>query len=103
MKFSKPPFEDGVFIDIYRSILLKNVQFVKVNSPKDKLRCIFVTNKFVQSAISSAYSLHLSNSTPKNIISEFKQQYKKDKRFYYFYIIYRELSRRKSPVSTLFF
>ena len=42
------PFEDGVFSDVYRSVLLRNVEFCEVVTVEDRVSCIRMTNKFIR-------------------------------------------------------
>ncbi len=102
MDLPKASFEDGIFISFYRLILLRNVDFCEVITDKDRIMCISMTNKFVQRAINDAYAVHLSFIDSKELIVESNQLYDTEKKYYYLYIIYRELLRRKNKYAVDF-
>lgn len=96
MDLPKAPFEDGIFISFYRLILLRNVEFCEVVTEKDRAMCVSMTNKFIQKAINDAYAVNLSLIDSTELIIESNQHYDAEKKYYYLYIIYRELFRRKN-------
>ena len=55
------PFEDGIFIDFYRNILLRNVPFCEINSEKDLRSCRTLTIQFIQKAFRMAHGIHANN------------------------------------------
>ena len=102
MELSKPPFEDGIFISVYRNILLRPINFCDSVDESNIKKCVSKTNKFSQSAIQSAYAIYLSELSPNQLVIDIKRQYNQEKCAYYFYIIYRELFRRNHPSAELF-
>tara|TARA_B100001287_G_C22684948_1_gene532760 strand:+ start:803 stop:1456 length:654 start_codon:yes stop_codon:yes gene_type:complete len=102
MGLPKPPFEDGIFITVYRNILLRPIYFCDAVGKNNIKKCISMTNKFSQSAIQSAYAIYLSELSPDWIIVNTKNQYDQQKCTFYFYIVYRELFRRKHPSASQF-
>ena len=102
MKLSKPPFEDGIFISVYRNILLRPIDFCDTMDESNIKKCIAMTNKFSQSAIQSAYAIYRSELSPNQLVVDVKSQYNQEKCAYYFYIIYRELFRRNHPSAAQF-
>ena len=52
------PFEDGIFNAVYRAVLLRNVEFCKVITIKDRASCIRMTNKFIHQAIMIAFGIN---------------------------------------------
>ena len=102
MELSKLPFEDGIFISVYRNILLRPINFCDIKDENNIKKCVAMTNKFSQSAVQSAYAIYLSELSPNQLIIDVKDQYYQEKWGYYFYIVYRELIRRKHPSEALF-
>ena len=102
MDLPKAPFEDGIFISLYRFILLRNVEFCEVISKQDRAVCVSMTTKFVHKAINDAYAIDLSLINHIELINKSNQYYDIDKNYYYLYIIYRELLRRKNKKAKYF-
>ena len=89
MELSKLPFEDGIFISVYRNILLRPINFCDIKDENNIKKCVAMTNKFSQSAVQSAYAIYLSELSPNQLIIDVKDQYNQEKWGYYFYIVYR--------------
>ena len=94
------PFEDGVFNSIYRSVLLRNVEFCKVITIEDRASCIRMTNKFIHQAIFIAFGVNNEEISVKELIKNIKNDYDLEKKYYFFYIVYQELIRRNNPSSS---
>jgi hypothetical protein len=94
------PFEDGVFNSIYRSVLLRNVEFCKVITIEDRASCIRMTNKFIHQAIFIAFGINNEEISVKELIKNIKNDYDLEKKYYFFYIVYQELIRRNNPSSS---
>ena len=93
------PFEDGVFNSIYRTVLLRNVEFCKVITIEDRASCIRMTNKFIHQAIFIAFGINNEEISVKELIKNIKNDYGIEKEYYFFYIVYQELLRRNNPSS----
>ena len=94
------PFEDGVFNSIYRSVLLRNVEFCKVITIEDRASCVRMTNKFIHQAIFIAFGINNEEISVKELIKNIKNDYDLEKKYYFFYIVYQELIRRNNPSSS---
>ena len=88
------PFEDGVFIDFYRNILLRNVPFCEINSEEDLLSCRTLTIQFIQKAMRMAHGIHTKQFELLFVLNYFDKVVEKDKAFHFLYIMYRELFRK---------
>ena len=93
------PFEDGVFNSIYRTVLLRNVEFCKVITIEDRASCIRMTNKFIHQAIFIAFGINNEEISVKELIKNIKNDYDQEKEYYFFYIVYQELVRRNNSSS----
>jgi hypothetical protein len=93
------PFEDGIFNAVYRAVLLRNVEFCKVITIKDRASCIRMTNKFIHQAIMIAFGINNKEISIKELIKNIKSDYDQEKEYYFFYIVYQELVRRNNPSS----
>ena len=93
------PFEDGIFNAVYRAVLLRNVEFCKVITIKDRASCIRMTNKFIHQAIMIAFGINNKEISIKELIKNIKSDYNQEKEYYFFYIVYQELLRRNNPNS----
>jgi hypothetical protein len=93
------PFEDGIFNAVYRAVLLRNVEFCKVITIKDRASCIRMTNKFIHQAIMIAFGINNKEISIKELIKNIKSDYDQEKEYYFFYIVYQELLRRNNPNS----
>ena len=88
------PFEDGVFIDFYRNILLRNVPFCEINSEEDLLSCRTLTIQFIQKAMRMAHGIHAKQFELSSFLNHFDNEEEEDKTFHFLYIMYRELYRK---------
>ncbi len=88
------PFEDGVFIDFYRNILLRNVPFCEINSEEDLRICRTLTIQFIQKAMRMAQGIHTKQFKMSSVLNHFDKMEEKDKSFHFLYIMYRELFRK---------
>ena len=93
------PFEDGVFIDFYRNILLRNVPFCEINSEEDLLSCRTLTIQFIQKAMRMAHGIHTKQFELLFVLNYFDKVVEKDKAFHFLYIMYRELYRKGNSSS----
>ena len=93
------PFEDGVFIDFYRNILLRNVPFCEINSEEDLLSCRTLTIQFIQKAMRMAHGIHTKQFELLFVLNYFDKVEEKDKSFHFLYIMYRELYRKGNSLS----
>ena len=93
------PFEDGVFSDVYRSVLLRNVEFCEVVTVEDRVSCIRMTNKFIHQAIFTAFGVHNKEVSIIAVLKNILNDYDKEKSYYFFYIVYQELLRRNNPLA----
>ena len=93
------PFEDGIFNAVYRSVLLRNVEFCKVITIEDRASCIRMTNKFIHQALFIAFGINNEEISIKELIKNIKNDYDLEKEYYFFYIVYQELFRRNNPSS----
>ncbi|MDB2485146.1 hypothetical protein N9W98_00645 [bacterium] len=93
------PFEDGIFNAVYRSVLLRNVEFCKVITIEDRASCIRMTNKFIHQALFIAFGINNEEISIKELIKNIKNDYDLEKEYYFFYIVYQELVRRNNPSS----
>ena len=93
------PFEDGVFSDVYRSVLLRNVEFCEVVTVEDRVSCIRMTNKFIRQAIFTAFGIHNKEVSIIAVLKNILNDYDKEKSYYFFYIVYQELLRRNNPLA----
>ena len=91
------PFEHSVFTTYYRAVLLRNVQFCKVVTVEDRVACVRMTNKFIYQAIIIAYGIHNEEVEVNDVLKNIVVEYDEEKAFYFFYIVYKELSRRNNP------
>jgi hypothetical protein len=101
------PFEDGVFIDFYRNILLRNIPFCEINSKEDLRSCRTLTIQFIQKAMQMAHGVQTKQFELSSVLNYLDNLGEKDKEFLFLYIIYRELYRKgntssKELLSTLF-
>ena len=96
---NKLPFEDGIFIAFYRSILLRNVEFCDINSAKDLAKCTQLTNKFIKNALSAALAIINGKIDVHDVLKNIDSEYDQEKAFNFLYIVYRELFRRNNPIS----
>ena len=92
-------FEDGVFSDVYRSVLLRNVEFCEVVTVEDRVSCIRMTNKFIRQAIFTAFGIHNKEVSIIAVLKNILNDYDKEKSYYFFYIVYQELLRRNNPLA----
>ena len=97
---NKLPFEDGIFIAYYRSILLRNVEFCEINSAEDLVKCTQLTNKFIQSALNAAFGIHTGQIDVQDVLKNIDSEYDQEKAFNFLYIVYRELFRKSNPISS---
>ena len=95
----KVPFEDGIFIAFYRSILLRNVEFCEINSAEDLAKCTQLTNKFIKNALSAALAIINGKIDVHDVLKNIDSEYDQEKAFNFLYIVYRELFRRNNPIS----
>ena len=95
------PFEDGVFSDVYRSVLLRNVEFCEVVTVEDRVSCIRMTNKFIRQAIFTAFGIHNKEVSIIDVLKNILNDYDKEKSYYFFYIVYQELLRRNNPLASV--
>ena len=93
------PFEDGVFSDVYRSVLLRNVEFCEVVTVEDRVSCVRMTNKFIHQAIFTAFGIHNKEVSIIDVLKNIVNDYDKEKSYYFFYIVYQELLRRNNPLA----
>ena len=93
------PFEDGVFSDVYRSVLLRNVEFCEVVTVEDRVSCVRMTNKFIHQAIFTAFGVHNKEVSIIAVLKNILNDYDKEKSYYFFYIVYQELLRRNNPLA----
>ena len=93
------PFEDGVFGDVYRSVLLRNVEFCEVVTVEDRVSCVRMTNKFIHQAIFTAFGVHNKEVSIIAVLKNILNDYDKEKSYYFFYIVYQELLRRNNPLA----
>ena len=93
------PFEDGVFIDFYRNILLRNVPFCEINSEEDLRSCRTLTIQFIQKAMRMAHGIHTKQVELLSVFNHFDKVVEKDKAFHFLYIMYRELYRKGNSSS----
>ena len=95
------PFEDGVFSDVYRSVLLRNVEFCEVVTVEDRVSCVRMTNKFIHQAIFTAFGVHNKEVSIIAVLKNILNDYDKEKSYYFFYIVYQELLRRNNPLASV--
>jgi hypothetical protein len=95
------PFEDWVFSDVYRSVLLRNVEFCEVVTVEDRVSCIRMTNKFIRQAIFTAFGIHNKEVSIIDVLKNILNDYDKEKSYYFFYIVYQELLRRNNPLASV--
>ena len=93
------PFEDGVFIDFYRNILLRNVPFCEINTEEDLRSCRTLTIQFIQKAMRMAHGIHTKQFELLFVLNYFDKVVEKDKAFHFLYIMYRELYRKGNSSS----
>ena len=93
------PFEDGVFSDVYRSVLLRNVEFCEVVTVEDRVSCVRMTNKFIHQAIFTAFGVHNKEVSIIAVLKNILNDYDKEKSYYFLYIVYKELLRRNNPLA----
>ena len=93
------PFEDGVFIDFYRNILLRNVPFCEINSDEDLHTCRTLTIHFIQKAMRMAHGVQTKQFELSSVLNYLDKVDEKDKKFHFLYIIYRELYRKGNTSS----
>ena len=93
------PFEDGVFIDFYRNILLRNVPFCEINSEEDLRSCRTLTIQFIQKAMRMAHGIHTKQVELLSVFNHFDKVVEKDEAFHFLYIMYRELYRKGNSSS----
>ncbi|MBL6871797.1 MAG: hypothetical protein ISQ95_04295 [Flavobacteriales bacterium] len=92
----KLPFEDAAFVELYRAILLRNVEFCKVVTLEDKQSCVKMTNKFIHQAVNSAFGVQNKEINIHVLLKKIAEDYSEEKSYYFFYIIFKELYRRKN-------
>ena len=83
------PFEDGVFIDFYRNILLRNIPFCEINSKEDLRSCRTLTIQFIQKAMQMAHGVQTKQFELSSVLNYLDNLGEKDKEFLFLYIIYR--------------
>ena len=93
------PFEDGVFIDFYRNVLLRNVPFCEINTEEDLRSCRTLTIQFIQKAFRMAHGIHSNQFDLLSVFNHFDKVVEKDKAFHFLYIMYRELYRKGNSSS----
>ena len=80
LKFKKHlPFEDSVFNSIYRTVLLRNVEFCKVITIEDRAMCVRMTNKFIHQAILTAFAINNEELSIRELIKNIKNNYDLEK------------------------
>ena len=89
------PFEDTAFTTYYRAIFLRNVQFCEVVTIEDRVACVRMTNKFIYQAIETAFGIHNGEIDVNDVLKNISVEFDEEKAFYFFYIVYKELFRRK--------
>ena len=92
----KLPFEDTAFIELYRSILLRNVEFCKVVTLEYKQSFVRMTNKFIHQAVSSAFGVQNKEINIHVLSKKIAENYSEEKSYYFFHIIFKELYSRKN-------
>ena len=85
----KLPFEDAAFVELYRAILLRNVEFCKVVTLEDKQSCVRMTNKFIHQAVNSAFGVQNKEINIHVLLKKIAEDYSEEKSYYFFYIIFK--------------
>ena len=82
----KVPFEDGIFINFYRTTLLRNVEFCEINSSEDLAKCTQLTNKFIKRALSTALAIIDDKIDVLDVLKNIDSEYDQEKAFNFLYI-----------------
>ena len=95
MKQLRVPFEDLIYINIYETILFRSFLPKKKFTTSRGVELDIKVSKFIQYAIQNSYEIYVSNKKEAQFIKEIMQNYSSESSSYYFYVMYRELYRRK--------
>jgi len=95
LKQSRVPFEDLIYINIYETILFRSFLPKKKFTTSRGEELDIKVSKFIQYAIQNSYEIYVSSNKEAQFINEIMQNYSSESSSHYFYVIYRELYRRK--------
>ena len=95
MKQLRVPFEDLIYINIYEKIIFRSFLPKKNFTTSQGEQLDIKIRNFIQNAIRTSYEIYVCTNKKAQFIKEIMQNYSSESSSHYFYVMYRELYRRK--------